>query len=638
MDKNIFPVILRIIRNGRTVAAGILAFGLSTSALAQAQLSLAQRFGALENISDVSFSPDGAHIAYISPGAGQAAALYVVGTQEGATPVRVLRSSGDPERLGWCEWASNTRILCQIFTRGQQAGMIIQSSSLVALDADGTHLTMLSNGRGDNALFVDFRGGSVLDWLPDDPQSVLMQRTYVPEMATGTNIRHDAEGVGVDRVDVATGRARPVVRPSQDVSSYITDGLGAIRIKVMQDYDSETGRTSSILRYFHRPAAGGEWAALGTYNIETRQGIAIVAMDAATNRAIGFQRIDGRQAAVSVGLDGTGDVRIAYAHGVVDVDDVLRVGRNRRIVGYGFATDRRNAVYTDQRFATMAASLSRALGGQSISIADSSMDETQHLIHASADTEPGKYFLYAPAARQLRPLLAVRPNLAALPLSPMRAVQYPAGDGTMIPAYLTLPPGRTDARGLPAIVVPHGGPSSRDEWGFDWLSQFLAQSGYAVIQPNFRGSDGFGDDWYMKNGFQSWRVAVGDVADAGRWMVQAQGADAARLSIVGWSYGGYAALQSGVLAPGLFKAIVAIAPVTDLEQLRADALDSTMANADRRFIGTGPHLREGSPARNAGVFAAPVLMFHGTQDVNVPIDQSRRMQQELARAGRPVEL
>ena len=207
----------------------------------------------------------------------------------------------------------------------------------------------------------------------------------------------------------------------------------------------------------------------------------------------------------------------------------------------------------------------------------------------------------------------------------------------MIPGYLTLPPGRSDAKGLPAIVMPHGGPSSRDEWGFDWLAQYFAQEGFAVVQPNYRGSSGYGDQWYQNNGFQSWKVAIGDVSDAGRWIL-AQGADPAKLSIVGWSYGGYAALQSGVVAPDLFRAIVAIAPVTDLSRLKTESARYTSGAIVRDFIGSGPHIREGSPAQNAGRIVAPVLMFHGTLDQNVDIDQSRIMRGALASAGKKVEL
>ena len=124
----------------------------------------------------------------------------------------------------------------------------------------------------------------------------------------------------------------------------------------------------------------------------------------------------------------------------------------------------------------------------------------------------------------------------------MKAITYPAADGTQIPGYLTLPPGVTEAKNLPAIVLPHGGPGARDEWGFDWLSQYFAQRGYVVLQPNFRGSEGFGAAWYANNGIRGWKTSIGDVCDAGRWLVKQGMVDPSKLAIFGWSYGGYAAL------------------------------------------------------------------------------------------------
>jgi dipeptidyl aminopeptidase/acylaminoacyl peptidase len=219
----------------------------------------------------------------------------------------------------------------------------------------------------------------------------------------------------------------------------------------------------------------------------------------------------------------------------------------------------------------------------------------------------------------------------------MKPVTYKAADGTVVPAYLTLPPGGS-GRGLPAIVMPHGGPGARDEWGFHWLVQYFANRGFAVLQPNFRGSAGYGREWFQENGFQSWRTAIGDVNDAGRWLVSEGIADPSKLAILGWSYGGYAALQSNVVDPDLFKAVVAIAPVADLEELRNEWLRFSSAANFRDFIGTGPHVAQGSPARHAGKMKAPVLLFHGELDRNVSVRQSRLMRDRLRDAGKSVEL
>ncbi len=208
------------------------------------------------------------------------------------------------------------------------------------------------------------------------------------------------------------------------------------------------------------------------------------------------------------------------------------------------------------------------------------------------------------------------------------------GDGTAIPGYLTLPPGKAETRGLPAVILPHGGPSARDEWGFDWIAQFLAHRGFAVLQPNYRGSAGFGDEWLKENGFKSWRTSIGDVVDAARWLVAEGIADPDKVSIVGWSYGGYAALQAGVIEPQRFKAIVAIAPVTDLAQLKLEARDYSNAKLIEEEIGSGAHIEQGSPQRNVEKLQAPVLMFHGDLDINVNIAQARNMDAKLRAAGK----
>ena len=158
-----------------------------------------------------------------------------------------------------------------------------------------------------------------------------------------------------------------------------------------------------------------------------------------------------------------------------------------------------------------------------------------------------------------------------------------------------------------------------------------------MLQPNYRGSAGYGDAWLQRNGFQSWRISIGDITAGARWLA-ARGADPGRMAIVGWSYGGYAALQSAVVEPTLFRAVVAIAPVTDLQQAKDDFRDYTNARNVADYIGSGPHIREGSPLRNVAAMTAPVLLFHGDRDLNVPIVHSRRMDAALRDAGKASEL
>jgi dipeptidyl aminopeptidase/acylaminoacyl peptidase len=308
------------------------------------------------------------------------------------------------------------------------------------------------------------------------------------------------------------------------------------------------------------------------------------------------------------------------------------------VVGVSYATEKRQAVYFDPGLQALGKSLSKALPGLPlVQFVDSSLDENKLLIRAGSDTDPGRYYIYDKSAKRLAEIMVARPELESATLATVKAVTYKAADGTDVPAYLTLPPG-SDGKKIPAIVMPHGGPNARDEWGFDWLAQYYASRGYAVLQPNYRGSSGYGDAWFQRNGFQSWRTAIGDVNDAGRWLVSQGIADPSKLAIVGWSYGGYAALQAAVVDPGLFRAVVAIAPVSDLAVFKQGWAGWSNYRVMSEFIGSGPHLTEGSPAQNAGKFQAPVLLFHGERDFNVPIRQSRIMSDQLKDAGKKAEL
>jgi dipeptidyl aminopeptidase/acylaminoacyl peptidase len=364
-----------------------------------------------------------------------------------------------------------------------------------------------------------------------------------------------------------------------------------------------------------------------------------IAVDPIVNAAYVGEMLDGRQALYRIALDGSMKKELVFASKEVDVSSVVRVGRAGRVIGAVYVTDRRQVEYFDPGYQQLAAALATALPKLPlINFVGGSADEHILLVRASSDVDPGHYYLFDRDRKSLVDILKARPALKGKTLSPVNAITYAAADGTKIPGYLTLPPGVTDAKNLPAIVMPHGGPGSRDTWGFDWLAQFWAQKGYAVLQPNFRGSAGYGDAWFVDNGFKSWKIAIGDVCDGGRWLVAQGITDPARLAVFGWSYGGYAALQANVLDAGLFKAVVAVAPVTDLAELKETGEKYVNSRLLDKYIGSGPHVKEGSPALQAQVFKAPVLMFHGDNDLNVDIEQSRRMDKALRAAGKSSEL
>lgn len=607
---------------------------LAVPAVAQ-DTSLAAAFGAREGVQSASLSPDGSKIALIASGPQQTTKLFIVDTAGGG-PKSILTASGKPERLQRCRWVAATRLVCNVYSLEEYAGEIMGSSTVIAIDSDGQNVRRLSMKRGANALGWDLRGGSVIDYLPDQDGMVLMMRSYVPEERTDSFINKTDEGMGVDRIDTRTGAASRVEGAQRDADEFISDGHGTVRIKGVTARGSN-GYDLGYRKYLYRAQGSRDWQTLSNYTYADQSGFNPYAVDRDSNLAYGFEKIDGRFAAVTYSLDGARKRAIVYQHPSVDIDGLVSVGRRNRVIGISYATDRRDAVYFDPALKALTASLSKALGGKSVYISDTSLDETKVLVWAGSDTDPGQYYLFDRTAKKLTPVIPQRPQLNGKTLAQVQAISYPAADGTMIPAYLTLPPGK-EARNLRAIVLPHGGPSSRDEWGFDWLSQYFAARGFAVIQPNFRGSAGYGDAWFQKNGFQSWRTAIGDVASAGKYLVAKGIADPKKLGILGWSYGGYAALQAAVVEPDLFKAVVAIAPVTDLGSLLEKSRYTSGFYVAKDYIGTGPHLIEGSPARNAEKIKAPVLMFQGTLDANVNQQQPRLMDQRLKAAGKKSEL
>lgn len=631
---------MRLMVSLATVASAALSFPLSAGTQSETIAESAEAFGRRSSVLDISLSPSGEKIAWIAPGATSEEVLQIVDLAGDGTMRTILRNTGAESDLTECDWATETRLVCQIAGTLQGTnGVLLGMSRMFAIDDDGSNVEVLSEKTSSRAFRAVQDGGTIvaLD-IPGKDEGVLMTREYVREATTGSRFGSDKSGLGLDLVDISNGRRRPVEQPDDRNVRYVADQYGNVRIRVWSLIDDWDGYRTGDTVYFTRDIGADNWAKLGNVTID---GVADaqfrpVAVDSDRNVAIGFTTVGGFDAVAELKLDGSRQGKLLVKRDDVDVDRLLRIGRQRRVVGASYATEKRTVEYFDPALAELARQLAQALPGKPlVDIVGASADENTLLLIASSDTDPGMVYLYNRTAKALEPLLPMRDALEGRAMGTMRPVRFPAADGTMIPGYLTLPPG-SEGKGLPAVVLPHGGPGSRDEWGFDWLVQFFTARGYAVLQPNYRGSAGYGDAWFGRNGFQAWETAIGDVNDAGRWLVSEGIADPERLGIAGWSYGGYAALQSQVVDPALYKAVVAIAPVTDLDALREDARPYTSFNVVDKFIGIGPHVAAGSPARHAEKFMAPVLLFHGTLDQNVEVDHSRQMEDRLSDAGKEV--
>jgi acetyl esterase/lipase len=621
----------------KRVLLGTLGVGIAGSVQSAEPFEAAAAFGARPSVSDVSLSPDGKSVAYVSPLPGQGSALYTMQLTKDATPRRALAINGNPVRLGRCNWVSNARIVCVVYSVVDFVGIShLTVTRLVAVNADGSNDRVLSSKESNYALGVSLFGGSIIDWQPNQDGAVLMTRSYIPENRLETRLANSKEGLGVDWVDTKNLANKNIEAPRRDAAGYISDGHGTVRImahsNTRADYETET------TRYDYRMKDSRDWQKLCDYNVLDRSGFEPVAVDPDLNIAYGLKKNDGRIALYSISLDEAKHEELLFARSDVDVDSVIRLGPQRRVVGVSYVTDRRFTEYTDPTVKRIMMSLYKALPNTEVDLAGLSVDGMTLLISTENESDPGVYYIFDRQSHQLNTFLVHRNQLEGVKLATVKPVSFPAADGTMIPGYLTLPPGAATAKGLPAIVMPHGGPTARDEGNFDWFSQYYAARGYAVLQPNFRGSSGYGDKWFQKNGFHSWPIAIGDVLDAGRWLVKEGIADPNKLGIVGWSYGGYAALQSGVVDQSVFKAIVAIAPVTDLGAFVEDHRRLSDFAVISQEVGDGATMHQGSPAEHADKIKVPVLLFHGSYDSNVSIEQSKRMASRLAAAGVKSEL
>nr|WP_269815615.1 prolyl oligopeptidase family serine peptidase [Parvularcula mediterranea] len=237
------------------------------------------------------------------------------------------------------------------------------------------------------------------------------------------------------------------------------------------------------------------------------------------------------------------------------------------------------------------------------------------------------------------------PALDDATLGEVIVTSYKARDGLDIQAFVTLPPGMgslEEAKNLPFALLPHGGPTARDFYGFDWLAQFLAHQGFGVMQMNFRGSSGYGEE-FKSAGDRQWGQAMqDDITDGAKWLIGEGMADAGKTSIIGASYGGYAALMGAVKTPDLYRCAVAINAVTDLPKILKDGKDYVGGTYGTRHIGRlwgdRKMLAENSPARRADDIKIPTLIIMSEEDRVVRPDHSEDMHRALKRAGKDTKL
>ncbi|MEM7329539.1 MAG: S9 family peptidase [Pseudomonadota bacterium] len=322
---------------------------------------------------------------------------------------------------------------------------------------------------------------------------------------------------------------------------------------------------------------------------------------------------------------------------------------NRALIGVQYAGVEPDYVFLDKQLQSSFDHVSQALPDATIYMDSWSDDRGVILYHVFAADLGDTWLIHKTADNSLAMVANRRPDIPPAATGYMMSIEYAARDDLKIQAILTVPPDYDpqNSAPLPTLVMPHGGPAAYDRFDFDWMAQYFANRGFAVLQPNFRGSTGFGRA-FEDAGRGEWGGRMqDDITDGVNALINSKITDPNRVCIAGASYGGYAALAGAVFTPDLYKCVIAIAPVSDLNQmLRAERRDhgnnhwviqywtNLMADGDARRA----KLRSISPVNFAADTTAPVLLLHGNDDTVVPYEQSQKMAQALRQAGKSVEL
>lgn len=354
----------------------------------------------------------------------------------------------------------------------------------------------------------------------------------------------------------------------------------------------------------------------------------------------------GRTAYYTMSLD---DGKIAgpiFSRTDADIESVI-TSFQRIVLGVRYSGLRPSYQFFDPKLNQRMSEIFAIFPEQSVYLVDFSPDWKNLVVHVEGSSAPSDYYLFA-EGKPTQHLASSRPNIKDEDLNPIGTVTFKARDDLKIPTLLTIPKDKVGAmKNLPAVIMPHGGPASHDEIDFNWMAQALAAQGYLVIQPQFRGSDGFGLE-HEKAGHGEWgKKMQDDLTDAVNFFAKKGMVDPSKICIVGASYGGYAALAGGAFTPDLYKCVVSIAGISDLKTMLAwdkseHGKDSWIVTYMERQFTKGEADTQAmaavSPEGFADNFKAPVLLIHGVEDKRVPFKQSEQMNKALKKAKKDVTL
>lgn len=608
---------------------------LSPQTVTLAEVPLAD-FARNDSFDNASISPDGQYVALTIPLAN-GRGIAVIDLRQGKIVLK--RWFGEDRWITDYLWASDKRLVVSLAENFGGVEKPEPTGEMIAFDADGSNQQYLFGyrgedlsgtrsirsrikmGRASNAFGFPIRS------LPKDPAHILVQtRTFDSEADDGKTSAY--------RMSVLDGKLdHELVAPISGWLHFVADSDGFVRYAVGRD-------ERNVLRSFVRTPDKPAWSEL-----PVPAGTSAQPMFLSNDGQRVFLRSDeggDYDCLVEQRLDDGARKAMACDEGS-DLLDVIPSFDSDEPVAVRFHDGRQDVRLLDADHPSRAklAELLKAFPGQHVRLNSATRDGSKVVVLVDSDRNPGDYYLFDTTTMKADYLVGRSAWLDPETMPERRPIEFKARDGQRIRGYLTLPLG-LEAKRLPLVVNPHGGPFNiEDGWGFDAESAALASRGYAVLQINFRGSGGYGRA-FIESGKRGWATTmIDDLADGTRWAIEQGYADPARIGIYGASYGGYAALMSGIREPELFRGVVTFVGVFDLLMWKADT-DVSDRRRGRNYIdefvgATDDSLRAASPSSYVERLKAPVFIVHGENDHRVPFNQAKELRKALKKAGHPHE-
>lgn len=583
-----------------------------------------EAFASIPDVSSVQLSPDGKKIASIvrvDQPKLKGTVVSILDLETGAKDVAVHTDNQKFVLLS-LQWANDTTLLISAKFPANRYGTPTTETRLVKYDLTTRKTTsVLARSVVERLSWIPQHQGQIIDMMPDDPDHILLSLDGM------------GEAVGEDsvlRVNLSQGKSAFIQNAKRKIIGWIADRQHKVRISIYND-DTE-------YRIYEQPEQKTESRLLWTFKAFSEDSIWPLGFDADPNILYVRAYHQGFEAIFKVNLtDPKLTKELVYANENTDVEgDLIYSELKKKVIGISEG-DGEEYTFWDPEYAGLQNGLKAVLPNAHNFITQFSANERRYIVYSTSSTQPGTYYFGDRDEKALFPIAERYSQLSSEQLADTQYLSYEARDKLKIDAYLTVPKG-LEAKNLPTIIFPHGGPISYDSNDFDYWAQFFANRGYAVFRMNFRGSAGYGYE-FMKAGLKSWGLEMqNDVEDGTRYLINQGISHPQRICIVGASYGGYAALMGAAMTPDLYRCAVSVAGVTDVAYLVKSSRRFTNYEVVKEQIGDDfSALYERSPVSKADKITIPVLLLHGDKDRVVKVQHSREMFDELKSRKKNVE-